>query len=40
MSAGALPTASGNGQVKLSFSYAAKERKLIIIVHECRYESD
>lgn len=36
MSAGALPTASGNGQVKLSFSYAAKERKLIIIVHECR----
>ncbi|XP_067443672.1 extended synaptotagmin-1 [Thunnus thynnus] len=36
--AGTLPCASGsgNGQVKLSLSYASQERKLIIIVHACR----
>ncbi|XP_037535813.1 extended synaptotagmin-1 [Nematolebias whitei] len=35
--AGTLPCAgSGNGQVKLSLSYASKERKLIVIVHACR----
>uniref|UniRef100_A0A669CMM4 Extended synaptotagmin-like protein 1b n=1 Tax=Oreochromis niloticus TaxID=8128 RepID=A0A669CMM4_ORENI len=27
---------SGNGQVKLSLSYASQERKLIVIVHACR----
>uniref|UniRef100_A0A669E2W4 Extended synaptotagmin-like protein 1b n=1 Tax=Oreochromis niloticus TaxID=8128 RepID=A0A669E2W4_ORENI len=39
--AGTLPCAasgcgSGNGQVKLSLSYASQERKLIVIVHACR----
>lgn len=35
--AGTLPCAgSGNGQVKLSLSYASKERKLGVIVHACR----
>ncbi|XP_029946655.1 extended synaptotagmin-1-like [Salarias fasciatus] len=36
---GALPCAasgSGNGQVKLSLSHAAQERKLTVIVHACR----
>uniref|UniRef100_A0A3Q3CEJ8 Extended synaptotagmin-like protein 1b n=1 Tax=Haplochromis burtoni TaxID=8153 RepID=A0A3Q3CEJ8_HAPBU len=38
--AGTLPCAasgcsSGNGQVKLSLSYASQERKLIVIVHAC-----
>uniref|UniRef100_A0A669B002 Extended synaptotagmin-like protein 1b n=1 Tax=Oreochromis niloticus TaxID=8128 RepID=A0A669B002_ORENI len=38
---GTLPCAasgcgSGNGQVKLSLSYASQERKLIVIVHACR----
>ncbi|MEQ2211479.1 hypothetical protein XENOCAPTIV_002821, partial [Xenoophorus captivus] len=28
--------APGNGQVKLSLSYASKERKLVVIVHACR----
>ncbi|KAM7401977.1 hypothetical protein PAMP_017254 [Pampus punctatissimus] len=39
ISAGTLPCAtseSGNGQVKLSLSYASKERKLIVIIHACR----
>lgn len=38
ISAGTLPCAAsaGNGQVKLSLSYASQERKLIIIVHACR----
>lgn len=40
ISAGTLPCAasatSGNGQVKLSLSYASKERKLSVIVHACR----
>ncbi|XP_017271509.1 extended synaptotagmin-1 [Kryptolebias marmoratus] len=37
--AGTLPCAApgpGNGQVKLSVSYASRERKLIVIVHACR----
>ncbi|MEQ2165093.1 hypothetical protein GOODEAATRI_013481, partial [Goodea atripinnis] len=36
---GTLPCTSpapGNGQVKLSLSYASKERKLVVIVHACR----
>ncbi|KAI4827202.1 hypothetical protein KUCAC02_030618 [Chaenocephalus aceratus] len=39
ISAGTLPCAAsgpGNGQVKLSLSYASQERKLIVIVHACR----
>ncbi|KAM4613572.1 extended synaptotagmin-1 [Polymixia lowei] len=41
ISAGTLPCAasgcgSGNGQVKLSISYASLEGKLLIIVHACR----
>ncbi|KAF7654454.1 hypothetical protein LDENG_00069620 [Lucifuga dentata] len=41
ISAGSLPCAasgcgSGNGQVKLSLSYASQEGRLIIIVHACR----
>ncbi|KAK2914947.1 hypothetical protein Q8A73_005541 [Channa argus] len=38
ISAGTLPCSacSGNGQVKLSLSYASQERKLIVIVHACR----
>uniref|UniRef100_A0AAQ5XQ96 Extended synaptotagmin-like protein 1b n=1 Tax=Amphiprion ocellaris TaxID=80972 RepID=A0AAQ5XQ96_AMPOC len=40
-STGSLPCAasdcgSGNGQVKLSLSYASQERKLIVVVHACR----
>ncbi|XP_028261685.1 extended synaptotagmin-1-like isoform X2 [Parambassis ranga] len=37
--AGTLPCAAfgcGNGQVKLSLSYASQERKLVVIVHACR----
>uniref|UniRef100_A0A665X9E7 Extended synaptotagmin-like protein 1b n=1 Tax=Echeneis naucrates TaxID=173247 RepID=A0A665X9E7_ECHNA len=37
ISAGTLPCAAGNGQVKLSMSYSSQERKLIIVVHACRY---
>ncbi|KAK5614739.1 hypothetical protein CRENBAI_018701 [Crenichthys baileyi] len=36
---GTLPCTSpapGNGQVKLSLSYASKESKLVVIVHACR----
>ncbi|XP_029357277.1 extended synaptotagmin-1 [Echeneis naucrates] len=36
ISAGTLPCAAGNGQVKLSMSYSSQERKLIIVVHACR----
>ncbi|XP_022073535.2 extended synaptotagmin-1 [Acanthochromis polyacanthus] len=41
ISTGSLPCAasdcgSGNGQVKLSLSYASQERKLIVVVHACR----
>nr|XP_046239960.1 extended synaptotagmin-1 isoform X2 [Scatophagus argus] len=39
ISAGTLPCAAsgpGNGQVKLSLSYASQERQLIVIVHACR----
>uniref|UniRef100_A0A4W6FC36 Extended synaptotagmin-like protein 1b n=1 Tax=Lates calcarifer TaxID=8187 RepID=A0A4W6FC36_LATCA len=39
ISAETLPCAaygSGNGQVKLSLSYAAQQRKLIVVVHACR----
>ncbi|XP_044078065.1 extended synaptotagmin-1 [Siniperca chuatsi] len=41
ISAGTLPCAasrggSGNGQVKLSLSYASQQRQLIVIVHACR----
>ncbi|XP_022601257.1 extended synaptotagmin-1-like [Seriola dumerili] len=41
ISEGTLPCAasscgSGNGQVKLSLSYASQERKLIVVVHACR----
>uniref|UniRef100_A0A7N6AQ27 Extended synaptotagmin-like protein 1b n=1 Tax=Anabas testudineus TaxID=64144 RepID=A0A7N6AQ27_ANATE len=40
MFAGTLPCAasacSGSGQVKLSLSYASKEKKLIVLVHACR----
>ncbi|XP_026202787.1 extended synaptotagmin-1 [Anabas testudineus] len=40
ISAGTLPCAasacSGSGQVKLSLSYASKEKKLIVLVHACR----
>nr|XP_020500813.1 extended synaptotagmin-1-like [Labrus bergylta] len=32
----ALRSLSGNGQVKLSLSYALQERKLSVIVHGCR----
>uniref|UniRef100_A0A1A8FVB5 Extended synaptotagmin-like protein 1b n=1 Tax=Nothobranchius korthausae TaxID=1143690 RepID=A0A1A8FVB5_9TELE len=37
--AGTLPCAApgpGNGQVKLSLSYAAREKKLLVVVHACR----
>uniref|UniRef100_A0A8C4HST7 Extended synaptotagmin-like protein 1b n=1 Tax=Dicentrarchus labrax TaxID=13489 RepID=A0A8C4HST7_DICLA len=42
--AGTLPCAasgcgSGNGQVKLSLSYASQKRELIVLVHACRYAS-
>ncbi|XP_041835986.1 extended synaptotagmin-1 isoform X1 [Melanotaenia boesemani] len=36
---GTLPCAApgpGNGQVKMSLSYATQERKLVVIVHACR----
>uniref|UniRef100_A0A671Y6V0 Extended synaptotagmin 1 n=1 Tax=Sparus aurata TaxID=8175 RepID=A0A671Y6V0_SPAAU len=41
ISSGTLPCAasgcgSGNGQVKLSLSYASQDRQLIVIVHACR----
>uniref|UniRef100_UPI0037E780EC extended synaptotagmin-1 isoform X2 n=1 Tax=Semicossyphus pulcher TaxID=241346 RepID=UPI0037E780EC len=41
ISAGTLPCAasgcgSGNGQVKLSLSYASQQRKLSVIIHACR----
>lgn len=41
ISGGTLPCAasgcgSGNGQVKLSVSYASQERKLVVVVHACR----
>uniref|UniRef100_A0A8C4HSZ9 Extended synaptotagmin-like protein 1b n=1 Tax=Dicentrarchus labrax TaxID=13489 RepID=A0A8C4HSZ9_DICLA len=41
ISAGTLPCAasgcgSGNGQVKLSLSYASQKRELIVLVHACR----
>lgn len=37
ISTGTLPcAASGNGQVKLSLSYASQKRQLIVIVHACR----
>ncbi|KAG8007892.1 Extended synaptotagmin-1 [Nibea albiflora] len=37
ISAGTLPCAgSGNGQVKLSLSYASQEKQLIVMVHACR----
>ncbi|XP_029907238.1 extended synaptotagmin-1 isoform X2 [Myripristis murdjan] len=41
ISAGTLPCAasgcgSGNGQVKLSLSYASQEERLVVIVHACR----
>lgn len=44
ISSGTLPCAasgcgSGNGQVKLSLSYASQDRQLIVIVHACRYVS-
>lgn len=43
ISAGTLPCAasacSGSGQVKLSLSYASKEKKLIVLVHACRCAS-
>ncbi|XP_047438070.1 extended synaptotagmin-1 [Mugil cephalus] len=36
ISAGTVPCGSGNGQVKLSLSYASQERKLTVIIHACR----
>lgn len=33
---GTLPCADGNGQVKLSLSYAPQDRQLVVIVHACR----
>ncbi|KAM3877865.1 extended synaptotagmin-1-like [Diretmus argenteus] len=44
ISAGSLPCAasgggSGNGQVKLSISYASQEGRLVVIVHACRSAS-
>lgn len=40
ISTGTLPcAASGNGQVKLSLSYASQKRQLIVIVHACRSAS-
>ncbi|KAJ0023659.1 hypothetical protein NQD34_003558 [Periophthalmus magnuspinnatus] len=36
MLSGSLPSASGNGQVKMTLFYQTPERKLSIIVHECR----
>ncbi|XP_030585516.1 extended synaptotagmin-1-like [Archocentrus centrarchus] len=41
ISEGTLPCAasgcgSGNGQVKLSLSYASQARKLVVIIHSCR----
>lgn len=41
ISTGILPCAAspGNGQVKLSLSYSSQEKKLLVTVHACRFDS-